>query len=303
MLFLIVFSLVAVIALGMWLFISLSPQFGGKPSESDKDRFSETGYYKEGVFENLIHTSMDMDAKTVVSTMIAFAKGGKERQPFFELPVLDRDSTEIADYSGPARLVWFGQSAFLLQIDGKNILIDPMFGESPSPLPVLGAQRYGELPIAIEKLPKIDLMLISHDHYDHLGHGSILKLKEKTKAFYVPLGVGAHFESWGTDSKKIREFEWCERADFEGIGIIFTPSRHFSGRGITDRNCTLWGFWVIKGQTQNIYFSDDGGYGPHFREIGEKLGPFDFAMMECGQYNQNWIETSICFLSKQQKLL
>jgi L-ascorbate metabolism protein UlaG (beta-lactamase superfamily) len=174
-------------------------------------------------------------------------------------------------------------------MDGKNILIDPMLGESPSPLPFLGSKRYSdELPIAIEKLPQIDAIIISHDHYDHLDYGSIKRLKAKTDQFFMPLGVGSHFESWGVDSSAIHELVWWDEINFEELELTFAPSRHFSGRGLTDRNSTLWGSWIIKGTNENIYFSGDGGYGPHFKEIGEKHGPFDFAMIECGQYNKNW---------------
>jgi L-ascorbate metabolism protein UlaG (beta-lactamase superfamily) len=220
-----------------------------------------------------------------------FFKNDSSRAPSFELPIVSRDSLELVEDSIPTRLVWFGHSAFLLQIDGKNILIDPMLGEVPAPNPLLGKKRFfKDLPIEIEKLPQIDLIIISHDHYDHLDYGSIQKLKGKTKQFYVPLGVGAHFERWGVSPDQIHEMEWWEEADVAGLTLAFTPSRHFSGRGPNDRFSTLWGSWVIRGRKDNIYFSGDSGYGPHFKEIGDKYGPFDFAMMECGQYNRRWKE-------------
>jgi len=146
------------------------------------------------------------------------------------------------------------------------------------------------LPIEIENLPQIDLVLLSHDHYDHLDHGSILKLIKKTKLFFVPLGVGAHLKAWGVSSNQIKELNWWDEQHLKGLQIIFTPSRHFSGRGITDRFSTLWGSWVIKSEKQRIYFSGDGGYGPHFKTIGQQHGPFDFAMIECGQYHKNWAD-------------
>ena len=136
----------------------------------------------------------------------------------------------------------------------------------------------------------IDAMLISHDHYDHLDHGSIEALNTRTKEFYVPLGVGAHLRAWGIEEDRIHELDWWEEIDHEDLHFAFAPSRHFSGRGITDRFSTLWGSWVIQGSQDNIYFSGDSGYGPHFAEIGAKYGPFDFAMMECGQYNEKWAE-------------
>ncbi|MCL4138462.1 UNVERIFIED_CONTAM: hypothetical protein GTU68_034280 [Idotea baltica] len=154
---------------------------------------------------------------------------------------------------------------------------------------MLGSKRYSkELPINIEQLPAIDLVLFSHDHYDHLDYQSILLLKDKVKQFYVPLGLGAHLEKWGVSPERIKELDWWEEANFEGLQLACTPARHFSGRGLGDRFTTLWASWVIKGKYDNIYFSGDSGYGPHFKEIGEKYGPFNFSMMECGQYNERW---------------
>lgn len=271
------------------LFINLSPQFGGKHSDIDKKRYEKTGYYTDGKFVNLIPTSMDMSAKKMVSTMFDFMKGVPNGKPSFELPQHKVDSLAITQWEESASLVWFGHSAFLLKLDGKNILIDPMFGDVPAPHPWLGNKRYSSgLPIEVEKIPELDAILISHDHYDHLDYGSIQKLMGKTKAYYVPMGVAAHFIEWGIPAEQIHELNWWEEIYLDSIKLAFTPSRHFSGRGLSDRNSTLWGSWVLTGKKDNIYFSGDGGYGPHFKEIGDKYGPFDFAMMECGQYNVNW---------------
>ncbi len=142
----------------------------------------------------------------------------------------------------------------------------------------------------MNNFPRLDAVLISHDHYDHLDYGSVQKLKEKVKDFYVPLGVGAHLRRWGVAESAIHELNWWEEVNHAGLTIVFTPSRHFSGRGITDRNTTLWGSWIIQGESKNLYFSGDGGYGPHFQKIGERYGPFDLAMMECGQYDERWAQ-------------
>ena len=205
------------------------------------------------------------------------------------MPIHSIDSLNLEEKKDTNRLIWFGHSAFLLQLDGKNILIDPMLGNSPSPHPLLGTSRFKEeLPITVEKLPKIDLVLISHDHYDHLDYGSIQQLKDKVQQFYVPLGVGTHLASWCIKDENISEFNWWDETSFEHLQLAFTPSRHFSGRGISDNSTTMWGSWVIKGNNKNIYFSGDSGYGPHFKAIGKKYGPFDFTMMECGQYDEKW---------------
>ncbi len=271
------------------LFINLNPAFGGTPTESDTAKYKESGLYKNGRFKNQIPTSLDMGLGELASTLTDFIKGSPDRQPATAIPVVKLDSLDIAARTGDeTRLTWFGHSAFLLEIDSLKILIDPMFSSSPAPHPWLGPKRYfDELPIEIEKLPEIDAVLISHDHYDHLDYNSILKLKNKVKQFYVPLGVAPHLAKWGVSEDKINEMSWGEEKTYKNIEIINAPARHFSGRGIFDRNSTLWSSWIIRGSSR-IYFSGDSGYGPHFAEIGEKYGPFDFAMLECGQYNKRW---------------
>jgi L-ascorbate metabolism protein UlaG (beta-lactamase superfamily) len=273
------------------LFVNLSPEFGGKHSKKDIERYSVSTNYKEGNFENIKAPNMDMSFSQTIGTMVDFIKGTPNAKPDFELPVEKVDSLTWEQNDSTNRLFWFGHSSFLLKLDGKNILIDPMLGDVPAPHPWLGGKRYSkELPIEIQKLPQIDIVLISHDHYDHLDYGSIQLLNEKVSQFMVPLGVGAHLREWGIDSLKIQELDWWQESTFENIEFAFTPSRHFSGRGLTDRFSTLWGSWVIKGKSKNLYFSGDSGYGEHFNEIGEKFGPFDFAMMECGQYNEKWAD-------------
>jgi L-ascorbate metabolism protein UlaG (beta-lactamase superfamily) len=186
------------------------------------------------------------------------------------------------------KITWFGHSAILLQIDGKNILIDPMLGNAAAPVPFMTKRFPYVQSLDLDVLPEIDAIIISHDHYDHLDYQTILVLKEKVKHFYTPLGVGSHLRSWGVDASKITELDWWQSTDFEGLRFVATPARHFSGRSISDRNKTQWSSWVIVGAKEKIYFSGDSGYGPHFREIGTKYGPFDFAMLECGQYNERW---------------
>jgi L-ascorbate metabolism protein UlaG (beta-lactamase superfamily) len=273
------------------LFVNLSPEFGGKHSKKDIERYSVSTNYKEGKFENIKAPNMDMSFSQTMGTLVDFIKGTANSEPDFELPVEKVDSLAWEQNDSTNRLFWFGHSSFLLKLEGKNILIDPMLGDVPAPHPWLGGKRYSkELPIEIQKLPQIDIVLISHDHYDHLDYGSIQLLNEKVSQFMVPLGVGAHLREWGVDEKKIQELDWWQKSTFENIEFAFTPSRHFSGRGLTDRFSTLWGSWVIKGKSKNLYFSGDSGYGEHFKEIGEKFGPFDFAMMECGQYNEKWAD-------------
>jgi L-ascorbate metabolism protein UlaG (beta-lactamase superfamily) len=272
------------------VFVNLSPQFGGSASEAQQKTFLASGHYKDGIFVNQIPTSLDLGfAKTVSVMKDFFFSDVAGREPGVPLPMEKIDSAVVANRAPEiARLTWFGHSACLLEIDGKKILFDPMLGQYAGPLPWFSPKRYNEeLPIEIEALPFIDAIVISHDHYDHLDYGSIIKLKEKTGRFFVPLGVGAHLVAWGVKPENITELNWWQETQHEGFTFICAPARHFSGRGFS-RNVTLWSSWIVQSASQRFYFSGDSGYGPHFKEIGDKYGPIDFVMMECGQYNEKW---------------
>jgi L-ascorbate metabolism protein UlaG (beta-lactamase superfamily) len=269
------------------LYINLSPQFGKSPTNDQKLAYAKTDHYKDGKFLNETRTVMDLKFFPMIKKLL---NPLPNRAPKVDIIVDKIDSLEIVNHNANiTQLTWFGHSAFLLELDGKKILLDPMFGSSPSPVPLLAGKRYSkELPIEIEKLPFIDAVIFSHDHYDHLDYGSIKKLKDKVGQFYTPLGVGNHLIEWGVPEENVHQLNWWDTIMFDQIELVCTPARHFSGRGITDRNTTLWSSWVIKEAKENIYFSGDGGYGPHFKEIGNQYGPFDISMMECGQYNQDW---------------
>lgn len=269
------------------IFVNTSPEFGGKPTGTDLERIENSPNYNgDGTFKNQEVTLATTGMK--FSSFLKFFTNGDNKVPAEQLP--QKNLTPEYFESAPAepRVTWFGHSAIFLEMEGQNIFIDPMLGEVPAPHPLLGNSRFNkELPISIENLPEIDVVLISHDHYDHLDYGSIKKLMDKVKQFYVPLGIKAHLLEWGVEASKIKEFDWWEGTEYNGIEFVSTPARHFSGRGFK-RNNTLWTSWVIKSKNNNIFFSGDSGYGKHFKEIGEKYGPFDFAMMECGQYNEQW---------------
>jgi L-ascorbate metabolism protein UlaG (beta-lactamase superfamily) len=282
-------SLFLLCLMAIVLFINLSPEFGGSPSKAQKALFVKSDNYRDGKFVNQGHVELDMGLKNIGKSLLGFLRPNPRSIPDRPLPVQKVDSMDIVGGHSRTRLIWFGHSTFLLQMEQRNILIDPMFGKVPAPHPFLGTDRFSkELPIAIEQLPRIDAVLLSHDHYDHLDYGSIQKLKDKVKLFYTPLGVGAHLQKWGIAKERIVELDWWEEATFGELVFSCTPAQHFSGRGLGDRGSTLWSSWVIRSATENIFFSGDSGYGPHFKEIGEAYGPFDLALMECGQYNEMW---------------
>jgi len=272
------------------LFVNFYPSIGGSQSAEKIEVFKNSGHYEKDVFVNQIPTSMDMGFGKFMTILKDWILGVPNQSLETPLPVLHVDSTDIASRPDSlVRITWFGHSAFLLEIDGKKILLDPMFGDFTGPHSWLGPSRFSNgIPIEIEKLPQIDAVIFSHDHYDHLDYNSVLKLKDKVKQFYVPLGVGSHLEAWGVDINKIHEHNWWDESFLDDIQLVCAPARHFSGRAILDRNSTMWASWIIKSESRTIYFSGDSGYGPHFKEIGEKYGPFDFAMLECGQYDLRW---------------
>ena len=282
-----ILALIALLAIVVGLFVNLAPQFGQIPEDEDLKRIEKSIHYKEGVFDNLIETKMNIPLSKIPGLMAGFLFPGPEKSPNDSLPA-KFDYNHLGGRDSLSRITWYGHSAVMLEIDGKIILLDPMLGPAASPISFMTNRFNYKEAINIGDLPHIDAIIISHDHYDHLDYPSILELKNKTDHFFTGLGVGSHLKKWGVSSDKITELDWWENAEFKGLTFSAAPARHFSGRGITDRNKTQWASWAVKGLQQNIYFSGDGGYGPHFKEIGEKLGPFDFAMMECGQYNKMW---------------
>lgn len=268
--------------------IGLSPQFGGAFSKEDKQKFEASKHWNGKAFENTNPVSI-LDLRNIPGLLREriFNKNIKEPSAPFPIKKLDLANWEASPEK--PKFVWYGHATLLLQINGKNILIDPMFGPSPSPFSFTGIKRFSENTLdLIDDLPPIDAVLISHDHYDHLDYKSIQKLKGRIDNWFVALGVGRHLKKWGVNPENITEFDWWQELDFENIRITFTPSQHFSGRGLNDRFKSFWGGWVLQNKNHKIYWSGDGGYGDHFKEVGEKLGPFDWAFMECGQYYDLW---------------
>lgn len=282
-------SIILLFAVGIAIFMYTSPQFGAAAEGERKTRMQNSKNYQNGVFVNLVETKMGTDSSGMMSSMYKYFFEGKNRTPDWIIPVMPvKQATLVHNNDSTTFATWFGHSAVLLEMDGKRIFLDPMLGNAAAPVSFLTNRFNEKLPISIENLPPLDVVVISHDHYDHLDYPSISKLKDKVKQFYVPLGIGAHLESWGIDPSKIKELDWWEKAEFEGITFTATPARHFSGRGLSDRNSTLWASWVVEGKQEKVFFSGDSGYFDGFKEIGEKLGPFDLAFMECGQYNEAW---------------
>lgn len=187
------------------------------------------------------------------------------------------------------RITWLGHSSILIEIDGKRFLTDPVWYQRASPFTRVGPRRFFDNPIALDDLPPIDAVLLSHDHYDHLDKGTMIYLMKKGVPVITMLKVGHHLESWGMDTALITELDWWQPVTLDGgFTITATPARHFSGRWINDRFHTLWGAFAIRGPRHNVYYGADSGYYGGFAQIGERLGPFDLTMLEIGAYNEEW---------------
>lgn len=209
--------------------------------------------------------------------------------PHGDLPVVKRSAADfaVAPRSG-LRATWLGHSTMLVEIDGHRVLTDPMWSERSSPLTWIGPKRWFAPPIALAELPPIDAVVISHDHYDHLDHGTIVAMKDWDTTFVVPLGVGAHLEYWGVPKAHIVELDWWERTKVKGIEVVCTPARHASGRMVFDDDATLWAGFALLGTQHRVYYSGDTGLFSAMRDIGERLGPFDLTLIESGQYHRAW---------------
>jgi L-ascorbate metabolism protein UlaG (beta-lactamase superfamily) len=246
-------------------------------------------HFKDGVFVNE-ETPYNSSISQIPSILYDFIfYKSKDATPKKEIPVIKlstKDLEELEDYS----VIRFAHSTLLFKFEGKFILTDPVFGERASPFSYLGPKKFHKMPISIEELPFIDSVIISHNHYDHLDEYSIEKLKDKVGKFYTTLGVGAKLISLGVKKENIIELDWWEKESENNINYICTPAQHFSGRGLFDRDKTLWSSWVIEAPKAKVYFGADGGYFDGFKEIGWNYGPFDMSFLEVGAYNKKWKE-------------
>jgi L-ascorbate metabolism protein UlaG (beta-lactamase superfamily) len=216
--------------------------------------------------------------------------GGGQRKPPAPLPLDDpRPAWARASETG-LRVTWLGHSTVLLEVDGVRILTDPVFGERASPVSFAGPRRFHRPPAPIAALPPLDLVLLSHDHYDHLCRSSMVELAKRGVPIVTALGVGGHLEKMGIPAEQITELDWGEETLLPGerARIAAAPAQHFSGRGVADRNRTLWASWVIRTERHRLFFSGDTGMFPGFADIGRQYGPFDLVMLEVGAYHPAW---------------
>ena len=267
-------------------FINISPELGGNPSKNQRKTYETFKNYKNGEFHNLeLYQTM-----TGEMSMTEFFRNDSNRRPIVDIIP---EKMDIKDFSkiqfDKIKISWLGHSAFILNINGNIILLDPMLGDYAAPIPIPSLERYNsESPLNVDEIKEISAVIFSHDHYDHLNYPTIKKIKNKVKKYFVPHGMGSHLMNWGIESEKIIELNWEESVVFNDIEFVCLPALHFSGRGIFNKNSTLWASWALKSDKGKIYFSGDSGYGNHFKNIGNVHGPFDLALIDCGQYNVAW---------------
>jgi L-ascorbate metabolism protein UlaG (beta-lactamase superfamily) len=230
------------------------------------------------------------DPTVPMPSMKDFLIGGERRTPGGPLPVVDPRDTWVKKPASELRVTWLGHSTLLIEIDGYRVLTDPVWGPRASPSTLIGPRRFHPVPVALQSMPSVDAIVISHDHYDHLDYPTIKVLSKTHVPFVTSLGVGAHLEAWGIAPSRIAELDWWESHTVPGSGLSITaaPSQHFSGRGLRDRNATLWSSMVIRGPRHAVFFSGDTGLTTQYEAIRERLGPFDLIALEIGAFYPAW---------------
>lgn len=280
----IVLVFVFILAIGLYLF--WQPQFGRKASGAELLKIKNSVNYRNGHFQNINHTPQLTGNASMFKVMREFFFNKDKRNvPSSTLLSMKTNLFQLDPKDN--LLVWFGHSSYFIQLDGKKFLVDPVLSGHASPVKFATRSFKGSDVYMVDDIPNVDFLLITHDHYDHLDYETILKLRPKIGKIITGLGVGAHLQHWGYSRDNIIEKDWNEEVQIENFIIHTTPARHFSGRSFK-RNTSLWLSFVLTTPTKKIFIGGDSGYDEHFKTIGEKFGPFDLAVLECGQYNKYW---------------
>lgn len=278
--------LMSLMILGIWGYMQ-HPIFGKAPSGERLERIQKSPNYRNGQFHNLTETPSLAEGYTMFGVFWDFLFTKYPNVvPLDSIPSVKPDWKNLDPDED--LLIWFGHSSYYIQLEGKKYLIDPVFSGNASPLAGTNRAFPGSEIATAADLPEIDYMLITHDHYDHLDHKTVIELIPKVKKVITGLGVGAHLEHWGYAKEKITELDWNESLKLDdSIQIYAVPGRHFSGRTFK-RNNTLWVSFVLETPKSKIFIGGDSGYDSHFKKIGEEFGPFDLAILENGQYDEKW---------------
>jgi len=280
-----------VVTVGSVLFLRNWPPFGGTVSGERLRMAQASSHYHDGEFVNT-SPHPPLESGDAWGYFIEQFFGDQTRVPPSAIPTSTVPLTSIqAELFTGLRAIWLGHSSVYMELDGFRLLVDPVFSDYASPFQGIGPKRTHPPPIALADLPRIDVVMISHDHYDHLDMRTIQHLSSRGTQFLVPLGVGVHLDEWEIPDGQITELDWWESAEIAGLMIVCTPAQHYSGRGIFDYKETLWSSWSVIGPKHRVFYSGDSGFSNHFRLIGDRLGPFDLSIMKIGQYGPgaSWI--------------
>ena len=270
---------VAILAAIVYLFLNFYPSVGKVPDKSERAELEKRSkHYDDGQFHN----------ENAVATMTGDAYPSSDRKIPKTLLRAKKPAFLTDPQPGDLSFTWLGHSSFLLQVGTLNILVDPVFSNRSSPVQFAGPKRFSELPLTVDKLPEIDVLFISHDHYDHLDYHLIRELKDQVGAVIVPLGVDAILKGWGVDTEKIYTLDWWDSVEIGGIRFTLTPSQHFTGRNPLKGNSTLWGGLYLNDGAHRVYYTGDGGYNGVFGTVRERLGAPELMLAECGQYDTAW---------------
>jgi len=274
---------------GLWLLARES--MGGTLTGEHLERAERSPQWKGGQFGNVLPRVDGPFGRIMRESIFG---GSKYQIPRAPIPVTRRTAADYATLPASGlRVTWLGHSTLLLEIDGRRVLIDPVWGERASPLPFMGPKRFFAPPLALNELPDVDAVVISHDHYDHLDLPTVKSLMRRGVRWVVPLGVGVHLRTWGVPERDITELDWWEAAQVEDLTVTATPARHFSGRALTGQSRTLWAGWAIAGPAHRVFYSGDTALHDAFAEIGRRLGPFDLTMIETGAYSELWTDVHL----------
>lgn len=280
------FLVLAIALVALYFFLKL-PKFGKLPFGKRLERIQNSPNYKDGKFQNLTFTPDLTEGETYfrIIKKVLFEKD-KRNKPKDRIPSQKTDLLNLNPKENV--LVWFGHSSYFIQVEGKTILVDPVFSGAASPVKATTRSFPGSDVYAVDEFPEIDFLFISHDHWDHLDYETVIGLKSKVKNIITGIGTGEHLEYWGFTPKIIFENDWNEQIDLgDGFIVNTTPARHFAGR-LFSRNKALWMSFVLTTPKRKIYLGADSGFDTHFEAIGNAFGPFDLAILECGQYNESW---------------
>jgi L-ascorbate metabolism protein UlaG (beta-lactamase superfamily) len=263
------------------------PKFGAMPEGARLQAIERSPHYVNGAFQNLIDTPMrTQDTSFASNVMSMLLDRDPNLKPSTTLPSKRVDLKALPP--GEDVVVWLGHSSYFVQLGGKRLLIDPVFSTNAGPFPGSNVAFPGASPYTAEDMPSIDVLLVTHDHWDHLDYPSARALLPKVEQVVAGLGVGAFFDRWGYPADRIHEADWNDVLELvPGLRIHVLPARHYSGRMLT-RNKTLWVAFALEAPQRRLFFSGDSGYGPHFREIGERFGGFDLVALDMGQYDERW---------------